>query len=153
MFVLKALCTPRGGVLQLQEVRLREVHTCCTQRIGVLLFESLTYHEVGVMQTNGTVPSQRILNQGIGILAMSLGQTLVLLGQIYTVTLNPCRNPGLVVARCRAVREVDFIGQLVILALDSQHAQQVYISRSCTHETVYNRVTRQQIVDQQGVHG
>ena len=106
-----------------------------------------------MVQADGAVISQRVLDQGVSIFAMSLGQTLVLLGQIHTVTLNPGGDPGLVVGRGRAVREVDLIGQLVVLALDTQHAEQIDIGRCCSYETVNDRVTRQHVVHQQGVHG
>ena len=127
MLVLTTVGTPGAGILQLQEVGLRQVDTSGVKCVGVLLFEGLTYHEVGMMQADGTVVGQRVLYQGIGVLAVSLGQTLVLLGQIHTVTLYPGGNPGLVIARGRAIGEVDLISQLMVLALDTDHTQQVDI--------------------------
>ena len=43
-----------------------------------------------MMQTEGAVVGQRVFNQGISILAVSFGQTLVALVEINAVTLNPC---------------------------------------------------------------
>ena len=153
MLVLITFGTPVTGILQLQEVGLIKHNTCCRQCAGGLLLEGLTNHKVNMVETNGAIIGQRILNQGIGVLAMGLGQTLVLLGQVHTVTLYPGRNPGLVVTRCRAIRKVDLIGQIVVLACNTNHLQQVNIGRGCTQETVYNRVTGQHLVNQQGVHG
>ena len=105
-----------------------------------------------MVQADGSIVSQRVLYQGIGILAVSLGQTLVFFGQIYTVTLNPSRNPSLVVARCCAVREIDFVSKLMIVALDANHVEQVNICRSCSQETVNNCVAGEHLVDEQRVH-
>ena len=41
----------------------------------------------------------------------------------------------------------------MVLALDTNHTQQVDIGRSSTQETVNNRITGQHLVNQQGVHG
>ena len=152
MLVFITVGTPVAGILQLQEIRLREVNTGSTQCIGILLLESLTSHEVHMVQAHGAVPSQRVLNQGIGIFTVCLGQTLVLLSQIHAVTLNPGRNPGLIVARCRAIRKINLISQLMIIALDSNHIEQVDVCRGSTYETVNDGVTGQHLVNQQGVH-
>ena len=103
MLVLITIGTPRTGILQLQEVRLRQVNTSSRLCLGILLLIGLTYNDVSVMQANGTIVSKCILNQCIGVLTMSLGKALVLLSQIYAVTLNPCRNPGLIITRCGAI--------------------------------------------------
>jgi hypothetical protein len=50
-----------------------------------------------------------------------------------------------------AVREIDFIVELVILAVNANHLQEIHIGRSCSYEAVYAGVALQQIVDQQGV--
>ena len=152
MLVFITVGTPVASILQLQEVRLREVNTGSTQRIGVLLLESLTSHEVHMVQAHGAVPSQRILNQGISIFTMCLGETLIFFCKIYAVTLNPGRNPGLIVARCSTIRKIDLISQLMILALDSHHIEQVDICRGSTYKTVNDGVTGQHLVNQQGVH-
>ena len=41
----------------------------------------------------------------------------------------------------------------MVLACNTNHLQQVNIGRGCTQETVYNRVSGQHLVNQQGVHG
>ena len=61
MLVFKAVGTPVAGILQLQEVRLREVDACSIHRVGVLLLESLTHHEVGMVLTDCSVVGQRVL--------------------------------------------------------------------------------------------
>ena len=106
-----------------------------------------------MVQPHCAIPSKGILNQSIGVLAMSLCQTLVLLSQIYTVTLNPCRNPCLIVTRCCAIRKVDLIGKLMVLALYTYHIKEVNISRCCTYKTVNDSVTCKHLVDEQWVHG
>ena len=140
-------------ILKLQIVRLRKVNTLTSQCSGVLLLISLTNHEVHMVQSDSTVVCQGILNQGICVLTVSLGQTFILLGEIYTVTLNPRGSPSLVVSMGCAVREVDLIGQLVILALYTQHFQQVDISRTSSYETVNSSLLTQQIINEQRVHG
>ena len=57
--------------------------------IPVFLLVCLTDHEVYVVQTEGTIVSQRVLNKEVSIGALILVQTLVTLVQIYTVALNP----------------------------------------------------------------
>ena len=63
-----------------------------------------------MMEPDGAIVSQRVLNKSIGVLTVILIQTFVLLGQIHTIRLNPCRNPCLVVAAGHAVRQVQLIG-------------------------------------------
>ena len=117
----------------------------------MLFFISLTYHDVSVMQSEGAVISQRIFNEGIGIFAVSLGQAFVLLSEIYAVALYPGRNPCLIIGTSRAVRQINFVIQLVILTLDTNHFEQVNIGRTCTYEAIDNRITCQQVIDEQGV--
>ena len=52
---------------------------------------------------------------------------------------------------CLAIRKVQTIGQIVVLVLQTNHLQQVNISRTSTSDTVYCGVTGQQVVDQQGI--
>ena len=105
-----------------------------------------------MMQPDSSVVSQRVLYQGVSIFAVSLGQTFILFGKIHTVALNPCRNPSFVVCRSSAVREVDLIVQLMVLALEAHHIKKVDIGRSCTNKTVNDGLAGQQVVDQQRVH-
>ena len=128
MLVLIRICIASQCILNLQEVRLIHVYAPSGKSLSVLLFVSLTNNEVDMMQTEGSIVSQRVLDQGIGVFAMSLCQTLILLSQIYTVTLYPCRNPCLVVTAGSAVREVDLIGKIVVLRLDAKHIEQIDIS-------------------------
>ena len=153
MLVFITVGHPVAGILQLQEVRLREIDTSSRQGIGVLLLEGLTNHDVSMVQTKGSVVSQRVLDQGISVFAMSLAKALILLGKIYTVTLNPCRNPSLVVARCSTIRKVDLIVEFMIVALDANHVEQINICRSSTYETVNDGVSGQHLVNEQRVHG
>ena len=46
-----------------------------------------------------------------------------------------------------AVREIDFIVELVILAVNANHLQEIHIGRSCSYEAVHAGVALQQIVD------
>ncbi len=92
-----------------------------------------------------------ILNQSIAIVARALGEALILLGEVYTVALNPGRNPGLILCLGLAVREVYIIVKTMVLALDAYHSQEVYISRSCTYEAVNQGIALQQVVNQQWV--
>ena len=96
MFVLKRVGVPGGAIAYLQEVRLREVDTPGVQFVCVLLFIGLTHNEVHMVQSDGAVISQRVLDQCIRIGASALGEFLIALVEVYTVALNPCRYPGLV---------------------------------------------------------
>ena len=128
MLVLIRICIASQSILNLQEVGLVHVDAPCSQSLCILFFICLTYNEVNVVQTDGSIVSQRVLNQRIGIFAMSLGKALILLCKIYTVTLNPCWNPSLVIATCCAIREIDLICKVVVLRLDSNHIKQIHIS-------------------------
>ena len=44
-----------------------------------------------------------------------------------TIALYPCGNPGEVLAMGFAVREIDFIVELVILAVNANHLQEIHI--------------------------
>ena len=99
------------------------------------------------MLTDCSIISNGILNQSIAVVARALGKALILLGEIYTVTLNPGRNPGLVLSLGLAVREVYIIMKTMVLALDAYHTQQVNISRSCTYEAVNQCIALQHIVN------
>ena len=145
--------TPTTGILQLKEIRFRQVDTCCVQCRRILLLKRLANHEVNMVQSHSTIPCKGILDQGIRIFAMCLLQAFVLLGQVYTVTLDPGRNPNSVVGTGRAIGKIELISQIVLLAIYANHLQQVYVGRASTHETVYNRLTTHQVIDQQGVHG
>ena len=119
--------------------------------MGVLLLIGLTHNEVDMVQSDRTVVGQCVLDQGVRVSALVLSQLLVALVEIYTVALDISGNPGLVVSVGLAVREVQLVVQLVVLVLKTQHLQQIYISRSCAHDTVDDRVTCQHIIDEQGV--
>ena len=103
------------------------------------------------MLADCAIISQCILNQSIAIVTRALGQALITLIEVYTVALNPRRNPSLILSLGLAIREVDVVVQTVVLALDAYHAEQVNISRESTYETVYQSVTLQEVVNQQWV--
>ena len=63
------------------------------------------------------------------------------------VALVPCGNPGEVLAMGFAVREIDFIVELVILAVNANHLQEIHIGGSCSYEAVQRGCALQQIVD------
>ena len=69
-----------------------------------------------------TIVSKHILYQGVRINTGTLGQPFITLGQIDAVTLHPCRNPSEVLAEGFAVREVYFIVEFVVLAVDAKIA-------------------------------
>ena len=50
-----------------------------------------------------------------------------------------------------AVRQVQLVGQLVVLAVNTYHLQQVDIGRTCRHKTVDYRIALKQVVHQQRV--
>ena len=56
-------------VLQLEEVRLREVNGPTGKFVGIFLLVGLTNHEVDVVLTNLSVISKSILNKGVAIVA------------------------------------------------------------------------------------
>ena len=80
-----------------------------------------------MVQTNGSIICQRILNQEIRVGTSVLCQLLITLIEIYTVTLNPSRNPSLVLSVRLAVREVELIVEMMVLALYTYHLQQVEV--------------------------
>ena len=151
MFVFEAFGISVGGILKLQEVRLGEVDAPACQQVGVFFFVSLAGYQVKMVFADGSIISQHVFNQSIGIRTASLGEAFVALGQIDTIALYPCGNPGEVLAMGFAVREIDFIVELVILAVNANHLQEIHIGRSCSYEAVHAGVALQQIVDQQGV--
>ena len=100
------------------------------------------------MLTNLTIVCNSILYQSIAVVTRALGQTLVLLGEIYTVALNPGRNPSLVLSLGLAIREVHIIMKAMVLALNAYHLEEVYISRSRTYEAVHQSVALQEVIHQ-----
>ena len=50
-----------------------------------------------------------------------------------------------------AVREVDFIVELMIFAIDANHLEEIHIGRSGSHEAVHAGVALQQVIYQQRV--
>ena len=103
------------------------------------------------MQTDGTIVGQCILNQEVRVGTFVLCQLLIALIEIYTVTLNPGRNPSLILSIRLAVRKVELIVQLMVLALKTYHLEEVKISRTCCNNAVNDGITGQHIVYQQGV--
>ena len=103
------------------------------------------------MQSDQSVIGQRVLYQEVRVSTLSLGEFLVALVKIDTITLNPGRHPCLVLGVGLAVREIELVVQVMILGIQSQHLEQVNVSRACGYYAVHQRVTSQQIVDQQGV--
>ena len=95
-----------------------------------------------------TIVSKHILYQGVRINTGTLGQPFITLGQIDAVTLHPCRNPSEVLAEGFAVREVYFIVEFVVFAVEAEHIEDVYVCRACSHETVHTCVALQQVVYQ-----
>ena len=140
-------------ILKLQIVRLCKVNTPASQKISILLLESLTNHEICMVKTEGSIISQRILNQRIGVLAMTLCQLLITLIEVYTVTLNPGRDPSPVIGMSCTIRQIQLIGELMVLALNANHIQQINIGRSSTYETVNKCITLEQVIHQQRVSG
>ena len=118
MLVLERFGFAGLGFLRMQIVRLCEVDAPCVQQMGVLFFVSDTAKQIDMVQTDGSVVGQRILDQEVGIGTLILSQSLVALVQIDAVTLNPCRNPRLVLGVGLAVREVQLVTQLVVLVLE-----------------------------------
>ena len=52
----------------------------------------------------------------------------------------PCRNPGEVLAMGFAVREIDFIVELVVFAVNTDHFQEIHIGRGCSYKAVYTGI-------------
>ena len=94
------------------------------------------------------IVSKHILYQGVRINTGTLGQPFITLGQIDAVTLHPCRNPSEVLAEGFAVREVYFIVEFVVFAVEAEHIEDVYVCRACSYETVHTCVALQQVVYQ-----
>ena len=69
MLVLVRRRVSAGNVLQLEEVRLREVNSPTSQFVGIFLLVGLTNHEVDVVLTNLSVISKSILNKGVALVA------------------------------------------------------------------------------------
>ena len=67
------------SVLQLQEVRLRHVQSPTAEVVGVLFLVGNTCKQVEVMLTERAVIVQGILCKEVGVFAVSLGQTLIVL--------------------------------------------------------------------------
>ena len=65
LVLIRAGITATYGILQLQEVRLREVHTPGIHFVGILLLIGNTTQQIDVVQTDGTIVGQRILNQEV----------------------------------------------------------------------------------------
>ena len=140
MFVFEAFSVSVGGILELQEVRLGEVDAPACQQVGVFFFVSLAGYQVKMVFADGGIISQHVFNQSIGIRAGSFGETFVAFGQIDTVALYPCRNPGEVLAMGFAVREIDFIVELVVFAVNTDHFQEIHIGRGCSYKAVYTGI-------------
>ncbi len=142
MFILiRTAITATYGILDLQEIRLREVHAPGIQLMSILLLVGDTTQEIDMVQTNRTIVCQRILHQEVSIGTSALGEFLVTLVKIYTITLNPGRYPSLVLGMSLTVREVQFVVQFVVLVLESNHLHQIDISRTCDNHTVNDGVT------------
>ena len=69
MLVLVRRRISAGTVLQLEEVRLREVNSPTSQFVGVFLLVGLTNNEVDVVLTNLSIVCKSILNKGVAIVA------------------------------------------------------------------------------------
>ena len=151
MLVLERAGITGLGILNLKEVRLAELIAPSRQRVGVLFLISGTGNEVDVMLAYLAVISQRVLHQRICVSASTLGEFLIALGQVDTVALNPGRNPSEVLSVSLAVREVDLIIKVLGLGIQTDHLQQVNISRACSYEAVNECVTLEQVVDEQRV--
>ena len=104
-----------------------------------------------MVQAEGAVVVQRVLNEEVGVGALVLVETLVALVEVHAVALNPCRHPGLVLSVGLAVREVQLVVQRVVLALHANHLQQVYFGRTGSDHAVNDGITCHEIVDEQGV--
>ena len=102
---------------------------------------------------DGAIVGERVLDEEVAIHARVLVETLVRFVEVHTVRLNPCRHPGLVFGVGVAVRKVQFVRELVVLAFNAQHLEQVNVGRTGGHHAVYDGVTRDSVVHQQGVRG
>ena len=151
MLVLIRRCITCAGILNLQEVWFSEVHAPSIQIMPVLLFEGLADHKVDMVAADGTIVGQRVLYQRVRNSAAVLGKTLVALVEIYTVALDPSRNPCFILGMSLAIGKIDLIVEFVILALDAKHCQEVNVSRTRTNNAINNRITGQQVIDEQGV--
>ena len=138
-------------MLQLQEVGLWEVHTPTVQQVGVLLLVGDTTKQIQVVQTEHGIVGQRVLNKEVSVGALVSVKTLVALVEVHTVALNPCRHPSLVLGVSLAIREVQLIIQLVVLALHANHLQQVYFGRTGSDHAVNDGITCHEIIHEQGV--
>ena len=52
---------------------------------------------------------------------------------------------------CLAVGKIDLIVEFVVLALDAKHAKEVNVGRAGAHDAIDDRITSQQVVDEQWV--
>ena len=142
MFILiRTAITATYGILDLQEIRLREVHAPGIQLMGILLLIGDTTQKIDMVQTYRTIVCQCVLHQEVSIGTSALCEFLVTLVKIYTITLNPGRYPSLVLGMSLTVREVQFVVQFVVLVLESNHLHQIDISRTCDNHTVNDGVT------------
>ena len=65
--------------------------------------------------------------------------------------MDPGGNPSLVLGIGLAVREVELVVEMMVLALHTNHLEQVEVGRTCGNNTVNDGITGQHIVHQQWV--
>ncbi len=105
---------------------------------GVVAFtlEGLAEDEVDVVSADDAVVGYGVLDEAVGILAISLVEVLVLFGEVVTVAGVEGGDEDFVLGVGLAVGEVGFVVDLVVVVFVSNHVHDVDIGRASDDEAV-----------------